>query len=119
MRFLIFLILGTLIFGLVFPAFIVLVGLLLLIFMVIGIFGSLTGIFRNKRVIIYQNGRRFDAANDKKRNKESTADNPEIITSDEYAENQDVYDFGDQAEPEIIELPSSALRKDDEEGRDG
>lgn len=107
MRLLIFLVLGTLIFGLAFPAFILMAGLLLLIFAIITIFSM----FGGKRVIIYQNGRRVYNIG-KRKDRRSTADNPEVITSDDYAGNKDTYDFGEQAEPEIIELPPSALRKD-------
>lgn len=118
MKLLIFLVLGTLIFGLAFPAFILMAALLLLIFTIIVIFGMFTGLFGGKRVIIYKNGRRVDSGG-KINNKKSTADNPDVITSDDYAANKDVYDFGDQAEPEIVELPSSALSKGDCEEKEG
>lgn len=118
MELLVFLVLGTLIFGFVFPAFILIAALLLLIFAIIALFSMFTGLFGGKRVIIYKNGRRVDTAG-KTNNKRSTADNPEVIANDDYAANKDVYDFGDQAEPEIVELPASALSKDECEEKEG
>lgn len=117
MRLLLFLILGTLIFGVTFPAFILAVALFLLILAVIMIFGLLTGLFGGKNVIIYKNGRRVDSFG-KKRDARHTADDPEIITGADHSENRDVNDFGEHAEPEIVELPASALSKDDDEERD-
>lgn len=117
MRLLIFLILGTLIFGYSFPAYILGAFLLLLIIVIIAIFGMFTGLFGGKHVIVYRNGRRVDTAS-KTSNKRSTADNPEVITGDDYSGNRDIHDFGDQAEPEIVELPSSALSKDNGEEQD-
>lgn len=117
MRLLLFLLLGTLIFGVAFPAFILIAVLVLLILAAVAIFGLLTGIFGGKNVIIYKNGRRVDNFG-KKSSGRHTANDPEVITGRGYSENGDADDFGEHAEPEIVELPSSALSKDEDKEQD-
>lgn len=113
MRALLFLIIGTLIFGLAFPAFIFIVGFLLLMFIIAAAFIMLSGVFGGKHVIIYKNGKRVDHFGDRNDDKH-TADNPEVIVSRNRAAESDVSDFGQDAEGEIIELPPDALSKEDE-----
>lgn len=113
MRLLLFLLLGTIIFGVAFPAFILIAFLVLFILAVMMIIAFLTGIFGGKNVIIYKNGRRVDGFG-KKSGKRHTADDPEVITRRGYPENSDADDFGEHGESEIVELPASALSKDDE-----
>lgn len=114
MRVLLFLILGTLIFGLAFPAFILIVGFFLLLFVALALFSFLTGIFRNGNMIIYKNGRRVDTSG-RRRDDKHTADDPEIITDAGRPGYDNSGDFGEEAEGEIIELPASALSKGKEE----
>lgn len=114
MRLLLFLLLGTLIFGVAFPAFILLAAFILFILAAVLIIVFLKGVFSGQNVIIYKNGRRVDGFG-KKSSRRHTADDPEIITRRGYPENRDADDFGEHAEPEIVELPPSALSKDDED----
>lgn len=114
MRLLIFLMLGTLIFGFAFPMFIVAIAFFLIILAVISIVGLLTGAFGGKHVIIYKNGRSADSFG-KRSNDRHAADAPEVMPNPDYTENMDVYDFGEQAEAEIVELPPSALSKEKDE----
>lgn len=114
MRVLLFLILGTLVFGLAFPAFILIVGFLLLMFAFAAIFIMLSSVFGGKNVIIYKNGRRVDPFGDRD-NSKHTADNPEIIVNRNHTDDDDVYAFGQDAESEVIELPADALSKEDKE----
>lgn len=118
MRLLLFLLLGTLIFGVAFPAFILIAVFILFILAIILVIAFLKGVFGGQNVIIYKNGRRVDGFG-KKNNRRHTADDPEIITRRGYPENRDANDFGEHAEPEIVELPPSALSKDDEDKRNG
>jgi len=113
MRILLFLVLGTLLFGLAFPAFILFVGFLLFVFLVIAMIGFLTGIFGNRNVIIYKNGRRVDTFGGKK--EEHTPDNPEVIVDKRRNKTDGSGGFDEDAGSEIIELPASALSKDDAE----
>lgn len=117
MRLLLFLLLGTLIFGVAFPAFILIAVLVLFILALVAIFGLFTGVFGGKNVIIYKNGRRVDNFGKKNSNRH-TADNPEVITGHGYSENRETDDFGEHAEPEIVELPPSALSKKDDDEQD-
>lgn len=115
MRLLLILIFGTLIFGVAFPAFIFILAFFLFIFIVLALFSFFTGAFGgSKHVIIYKNGKRADSFRERDGGKH-TADNPEIIGGADYGRDGDAYDFGDEAEPEIVELPPSALRKEGEE----
>lgn len=114
MRALLFLILGTLVFGLAFPAFILIVGFFLLIFVALAIYSMITGAFGGRHVIIYKNGRRVDPSAGR-RNDRQTADNPEVIDGGSRCVSDDVYDFGEEAEGEIVELPASALSKEDDD----
>lgn len=114
MRLLLVLIIGTLIFGLAFPAFIFIVGFLLLMFIIAAAFIMLSGIFGGKHVIVYKNGQRVDPFGNRKDDKH-TADNPEVIVTRNRAGGNDVSDFGQDAEGEIIELPSDALSKENKE----
>lgn len=113
MRLLLFLLLGTLTFVAAFPAFILIAVLVLFILAIVTIITFLTGVFGGKNVIIYKNGRRVDGFG-KKSGGRHTADDPEIITGRGYPEDSDADDFGEQAESEIVELPSSALSREDE-----
>lgn len=110
MRLLLFLILGTLFFGIAFPAFILIVGFLLLIFAALAIFSFLTGAFGGRNVIIYRNGGRTAPRDERNERGE-----PEMRARTDCRENSDIYNFGEDAEGEVVELPSSALTKDSEE----
>lgn len=114
MRGLLLLIIGTLIFGVAFPAFIFIVGFLLLVFIIAAIFIMLSGIFGGKHVIVYKNGKRVDPFSNRNNDKH-TADNPEVIVTRNRVEESDVSDFGQDAEGEIIELPADALSKENKE----
>lgn len=114
MRGLLLLIIGTLIFGLAFPAFIFIVGFLLFMLIIAAVFIMLSGIFGGKHVIVYKNGKRVDPFGNRSNDKH-TADNPEVIVTRNRPEESDVSDFGQDAEGEIIELPADALSKEGKE----
>lgn len=114
MRLLLFLIIGTLIFGFAFPAFIFIVAFFLLIFVVLALFSFFTGALGGKHVIIYKNGKRVDPFGERA-GSAHTADNPEVIGKAGYGGSGGANDFGEDAEPEVVELPASALRKESEE----
>lgn len=104
---LLFLIIGTLIFGFAFPAFILVAGFLLLIFVILAMVGLFTFTVNRKHVIIYRNGQRVGRYDD--RRDPHTADNPEVISEPNRNES-DFYDEG-----EVVELPASALSKGGED----
>lgn len=131
---LILLIVATLFFGAMFPAFVVISGFLALVFMFTGMLLSLSEVFGGKQVTVYKNDKRADSFGNRSDDKH-TADNPEVIVSrnrveESYnnwricfgrlvivgrnrAEEGDVSDFGQYAEDEIIELPTDVVSKED------
>jgi hypothetical protein len=112
MRLLAFLLLGTLIFGLAFPAAILIIALfaaMLIILMVIGVLRG--GMFK---VYTTRNYGGFG-----ENGKDSPADNPEVIDADGYGSEDSCSDSirhqaasDEEQEGEIIELPATALRKE-------
>ncbi|MCE5201468.1 MAG: hypothetical protein LLF78_03015 [Synergistaceae bacterium] len=115
MRLLALLLLGTLIFGFAFPAAIMLIGLFGLLIFAAMIFGLLRG----ATFSIYTNRKGHDpfAAGSRP---ESTPDNPEIIDAPEsayYEPSQEPIDPDDEAEGEVVELPATALRKEESEDK--
>jgi hypothetical protein len=111
MRILAFLLIGTLLFGLAFPAAILFVALLVFIIFAVGIFA----LVRGGSFTVYRGGREqppYDrrgqtgSGHGSERNQQPPVMHPEEI---------DVIEFGEDAEGEIVELPASALRKDDDE----
>ena len=111
MRFLIFLLLGTLVFGFAFPAMIMFLGLIAIAVFAMIIYNLLRG---GSYFKVYTN-RTYDPHSARQ---ESTSDNPEII--EETVEENDSGDYvkqdsGFEDEGEIVELPSTALRKEDED----
>lgn len=114
MPFLIFLLLGTLLFGFAFPAFILGIGLFAIIIFIAIIIGILRGgMFR-----VYTNRTYGPDAN--RYAGHTTDDSTYIGPTDD-----DVYPPKDNEgsdvfaeEGEVIELPSSALRKEGEEKKD-
>jgi hypothetical protein len=115
MRFLIFLLLGTLIFGFAFPAFLLIFGFFALVIIAAIIIGALRG----GTFHVYTN-RDFD------QRRESPPDDPEVLNSDEQPFDNDQYEAPreeegqtDEDDGEVVELPASALHKDDgEENKD-
>lgn len=113
MRFLIFLLLGTLIFGFAFPAMIMFLGLIAIAVFAMIIYNLVRG---GSYFKVYTN-RTYDPRSNRK---ESTSDNPEIIDEPFDEHGYDDADFAKQDsdfedEGEIVELPSTALRKEDED----
>ena len=111
MPFLIFLLLGTLIFGFAFPAFILLVGLfavVLLAVMIISFFrGGTFRVYTNRPTGQYSNpygGREPDDEYYERPIGDDVRPNDTQETHDDFSE-----------EGEVIELPSSALRKEEDD----
>lgn len=113
MRFLLFLLLGTLLFGFAFPAFILIVGLIALVVLALIFISFFTGAFGG-RTVIYTSKRDFDPFAGRQQ-KEHPADDPEVIGKAAYPEENDAADFGEDAEGEVVELPATALRKEEDE----
>ena len=110
MRFLAFLLLGTLLFGFAFPAFILIFGFFALVIIAAIIIGALRGgtfhVYTNK---------------DFSQRRESPPDDPEVLNSDEQPFDDDQQEAPreeegqtDEDDGEVVELPASALHKDDE-----
>lgn len=112
MRFLAFLLLGTLIFGFAFPAFILFVGLFAMILVGVLAYNAMRGgTFR-----VYTNRGGGYQRNPFGARRESPPEDPEVIGEDagsraNYAEPEGQ---PDEQDGEVVELPASALRKDDE-----
>ncbi|HQA54790.1 MAG TPA: hypothetical protein PK070_04535 [Synergistaceae bacterium] len=109
MRLLIFLLLGTLIFGFAFPAVILVAGLAgMVIFAMI-----IAGLLRGGGVRIYTSGSRGPFAREVYREEgPDVIDTEDIRVDPVFSENgQD--DADEEEEGEIIELPATALRKDE------
>jgi hypothetical protein len=113
MRLLAFLLLGSLVFGLAFPAAIMLIGLFALLVFAAAIFGLLRG--GSFRIYTSQNAHRHAA--DSKHGK-ATLDDPEVIDMKDHYEHGNYADQDDfEEEGEIVELPATALRKEDDSGK--
>ncbi len=111
MRLLAFLLIGTLIFGFAFPAAILLVGVAGIVILAL----IVRGLLRGGGVKVYTAG-----SDDLFRNRRNENREPEIIdlTEETMDLNYDFEvdnrsDFGEDAEGEIVELPATALRKED------
>lgn len=114
MRFLLFLLLGTLVFGFAFPAFILIVGLFVLILLGLILFSFVTGAFGGRNVTIYTTKRTFDPYAG--RQEQNHPGDPEVFGGTKsYPDESDTIDFGEDAEAEVVELPASALRKEDDD----
>lgn len=61
-------------------------------------------------MIVYRNGRRVDTY--RKSRDTYTADNPEVITGSDYTAGN-IHNHSEDADGEVIELPASALSKED------
>lgn len=110
MRLLAFLLIGTLIFGFAFPAAIFLVGLAGLAILAL----LIAGLLRGGGVKVYTAG-----SNDLFRNRRDETRDPTVIdateeTMDDDSEADNQPDFDEESEGEIIELPATALRKEDQ-----
>ena len=114
MRFLAFLLLGTIIFGFAFPAFILLFGFFAFVIKAAIVISALRGgSFR-----VYTN-------RDFGQRRQSPPDDPEVLEphedqySDEpeYEEPREEEGQTDEDDGEVVELPASALHKDDEEDK--
>lgn len=106
MKFLLFLLLGTLIFGFAFPAFIIFVGLFAFALFVLLVVGTLRG----GRTVVYTNR---DFGPFRANGQQRPPDGPEVIDEPDIAAGESASgDFEDEGE--IIELPASALRKDED-----
>ena len=114
MRLLAFLLLGSLVFGLAFPAAIILIGLFALLVFAAIIFGLLRGgSFR-----IYTSQSTHGHAADRKRGK-ATLDDPEVVDMNDHCDHDNYACHDDfEEEGEIVELPATALRKEDDSGKD-
>ena len=121
MRFLAFLLLGTLLFGFAFPAFILIFGFFALVILAVIIFSALRGgSFR-----VYTN-KGFDPF---RQRRESPPDDPEVLEppddgqygeEPQYEEPEEEEGQTDEDSGEVVDLPPSALHKDDgEEHQDG
>jgi len=110
MRLLAFLLLGSLIFGLAFPAAIMLAGLFALLVFAAALFGLLRG--GSFRIYTSQSARRHAA--DSKYGK-ATPEDPEVIDVSDHRNHGNYACHDDfEEEGEIVELPATALRKEDD-----
>ena len=112
MRLLAFLLIGTLIFGFAFPAAIFLVGLAGLAILAL----LIAGLLRGGGVKVYTAGN-----NDLFRNKRDGERDPSVIDTTQETMDSDCNseavnqpDFDEESEGEIVELPATALRKEDQ-----
>lgn len=116
MRFLLFLLIGTLIFGFAFPAMIFIIGFIGLLICVVIVYKILTG---GQSFRVYTS-RDFSPPEDEgpsSRRMVYTEDDPEVVSHGR--RNPDAVNVAADEEEieeasEIIELPATALRKDDE-----
>ncbi len=112
MKLLVFLLIGTLIFGFAFPAIILIAGLLgIVLFALI-----ITGLLRGNGVRVYTSSKSYDPFRGGSYGK---SDSEVIDTTDEnwvdhssFAGSEAV-DPEEEQEGEIVELPATALRKED------
>lgn len=111
MKLLVFLLIGTLIFGFAFPAVILIAGLVgMVLFAMI-----IAGLLRGGGVRVYTSGSRDPIAGEAYRKKgfeviDTTDD--DIRDDPVFSENEPT-DIDEEEEGEIIELPATALRKED------
>ena len=116
MRFLLFLLIGTLIFGFAFPAMIFIIGFIGLLICAVIVYKFLTG---GQSFRVYTS-RDFSPPGDEgpsSRRMVYTEDDPEVVSHGR--RNPDAVNVAADEEEieeasEIIELPATALRKDDE-----
>ena len=116
MRFLLFLLIGTLIFGFAFPAMIFIIGFIGLLICAVIVYKFLTG---GQSFRVYTS-RDFSPPEDEgpsSRRMVYTEDDPEVVSHGR--RNPDAVNVAADVEEieeasEIIELPATALRKDDE-----
>lgn len=116
MRFLLFLLIGTLIFGFAFPAMIFIIGFIGLLICAVIVYKFLTG---GQSFRVYTS-RDFSPPEDEgpsSRRMVYTEDDPEVVSHGR--RNSDAVNVAADEEEieeasEIIELPATALRKDDE-----
>lgn len=110
MRFLIFLLLGTMIFGFAFPAFIFFVGLFAMILIAVLVFSAMRG--GTFRIYSNRSGQERNPFNTKR---ESPPDDPEVIGEEtgNYTNYPEQEGQTDDQDGEVVELPASALRKDE------
>lgn len=116
MRFLLFLLIGTLIFGFAFPAMIFIIGFIGLLICVVIVYKILTG----RQSFRVYTSRDFSPPEDEgpsSRRMVYTEDDPEVVSHGR--RNPDAVNVAADEEEieeasEIIELPATALRKDDE-----
>lgn len=112
MRFLIFLLLGTLIFGFAFPAMLLFIGLFGVIVLALIIFNML----RSGSSFRVYTSRSFESPH---RENYSRSGEQQIFNSPTDAETEEPHQssyFEDEGE--VIELPATALRKEDEKEKD-
>ena len=112
MRFLIFLLLGTLIFGFAFPAMLLFIGLFGVMLLALIIFNMLRG---GSSFRVYTT-RGFEPPH---REDYRSSDEQQIFNSPTDAETEEPHQssyFEDEGE--VIELPATALRKEDEKEKD-
>lgn len=112
MKLLVFLLIGTLIFGIAFPAVILIAGLVGIVLFVL----IIAGLLRGGGVRVYTSGSHdpFGGRAYRRKNSEviDTTDENEKYTS-AFVE-EDPLDIEGEEEGEIVELPASALRKEDD-----
>ena len=116
MRFLLFLLIGTLIFGFAFPAMIFIIGFIGLLICVVIVYNILTG-GQSFRVYTSRDFSPPEDEDSSSRRMVYTEDDPEVVSHGR--RNPDAVNVAADEEEieeasEIIELPATALRKDDE-----
>ncbi|HAJ93551.1 MAG TPA: hypothetical protein DCM41_01530 [Synergistaceae bacterium] len=112
MKLLVFLLIGTLIFGFAFPAVILIAGLVgIVLFALI-----IAGLLRGNGVRVYTSSKSYDPF----RGGSYRKNDPEVIdTTDESLDDHSDFagsetgDPDEEQEGEIVELPATALRKED------
>ena len=115
MRFLLFLLIGTLIFGFAFPAMIFIIGFIGLLICAVIVYKFLTG--QSFRVYTSRDFSPPEDEGPSSRRMVYTEDDPEVVSHGR--RNPDAVNVAADEEEieeasEIIELPATALRKDDE-----
>lgn len=117
MRFLLFLLIGTLIFGFAFPAMIFIIGFIGLLICAVIIYKFLTG-GQSFRVYTSRDFSHPEDEEPSSRRMVYTEDDPEVVSHRRRRNPDAVNVAADEEEieeaSEIIELPATALRKDDE-----
>lgn len=116
MRFLLFLLIGTLIFGFAFPAMIFIIGFIGLLICAVIVYKFLTG-GQSFRVYTSRDFSPPEDEDSSSRRMVYTEDDPEVVSHGR--RNPDAVNVAADEEEieeasEIIELPATALRKDDE-----